>query len=81
MSRVDKGDLVICKKDFNKIGYKKGNQYIITDIIGEIFRISSDEPGFYWFDSTIKEDMFSFDRYFITQKELRRIKIEKLYKI
>jgi len=86
------GDKYICKKnrfyaDTFECGYINiiGLEYSITEILGNIISVTC-EKNLYYIDShyTILGDSVSryiFDDYFLSEKEIRKIKLKKLKKL
>lgn len=74
------GSKVYCIKDHN-YGYIKGNYYIIDDIINsDIIAVESSHTVDSFAFTTNKDSILTeyFYEYFITEKEYRKIKLEKL---
>lgn len=56
----------------------KGKWYIITEIDNEHIRISSDAGLFFKYRLIFNELYYSFDDFFMTIKELRKLKLKKI---
>lgn len=84
------GDKVLCKKDYKTYGFcinTKGQLYTILTLSKTDITVSTnytddslkDKNFFMLYDEgTLDEGRFSFNYYFYTQKEYRKLKIQKL---
>lgn len=79
---MQEGDKVICKRQFN--AFIIGEEYIIEsiDYYGNLYIMSSsDIRSGWWFYHDNLSFRYTFDlfkEYFYTEKELRRLKLEKI---
>ena len=77
------GNKIYCKKD-HRVGLVAGNQYTIIDNKVKFIRISLGLPSidFIWVCVQYENDdmgWYYFREYFLTMKEMRKQKIERVY--
>ncbi len=85
---MKEGDKVYCKKSINDSIYPiqitKDKEYIILLIKKHYIKISSDEyyigdPGYRFYGLNDSKATYKFDEYFLTEKQYRKLKLEKIY--
>lgn len=80
------GDKLLCKNSCStyKISFEKGKEYIITDILRNAWYVKDEEDRFYYIndDNNSKIEIVNVEvlnRFFYTKKEIRYLKLKKLY--
>ena len=72
------GDKVYCKKTYSVL-YKKQKEYTITKMLNNSMLIRSDTgDAFIFYDNICERITFMFSDYFYTEKEYRKIKLNKI---
>lgn len=72
---IKKDDMVMCYKSLSRHGieYVKSKSYTVTAVLNEDYVIE-----YYMFSIDTKNRHYNFDDYFITQKEIRKQKLNKI---
>lgn len=79
---LNKGDKLYCKKTLNHfdlVFFYEGKIYTVINILNNDIRISDEVSSMSFFDiSQSSLDEYRFEDYFMTNKEYRKLKLDKI---
>jgi len=89
-AKIKIGTKLICKNTYcagNVNNFTKDNSYIISNVFynyndnNHYYYVIEDNKGIRWdFDESINESSFNVEDYFYTLKEIRKMKLDSLFK-